>query len=138
MALFDSHRDAIATFPGISVSNWTVDMNTWNTTRDLEDIVRREEMDKRSRKVQTPRHMEKIEKVELDVMALDTINLDEVGKDKLLETYEKLWGASDLAHSIDRPNSYQLGLFLEAISRRQEKAMEILGTLFGEVSAYWT
>ena len=34
VALFDSHRDAITAFPGSSVSDWTVALNTWNTTRE--------------------------------------------------------------------------------------------------------
>ena len=41
MALFDSDRDAIATFTGILVSDWTVDLNIWNVTRDSEDAGKR-------------------------------------------------------------------------------------------------
>ena len=55
----------------------------------------------------------------MNMMAIDTINLEEVRKDEGLNTYEKVWEASDLAHSIDMTNSFRVGLFLEAISRRQ-------------------
>ena len=73
------------------------------------------EMDKMT---QTPRQPDNWEKVYLYIMALDTINLEELGKDEGLVTYEKVWEASDLAHSINMPNSFQVGLFLEAIIRR--------------------
>ena len=38
---FYLHHDTDATFMGSSVSNWTVALNIWNTTRDLEDSGRR-------------------------------------------------------------------------------------------------
>ena len=41
VALFDLYCDTIAAFLGSSVSDWTVALNTWNTTRDLEDARRR-------------------------------------------------------------------------------------------------
>ena len=62
-------------------------------------------------------------------MAVYTINLEEVGKDEVLDTYEKVWEASALAHSIDMPYSFWVGSFLEAIIRSQEKVVELLGTL---------
>ena len=37
VALFDSHHDSIAAFPGILVSDWNVDLNTCNMTRCLEE-----------------------------------------------------------------------------------------------------
>ena len=48
-------------------------------------------------------------------------------------TYEKLWGALALPHRIDIPHSFRVGLFLDAIIRRQEKELEILGMLYGDV-----
>ena len=39
---------------------------------------------------QTPRCPDKIENVYLDMMVLDTIDLEEVGKDEGLVTYEKV------------------------------------------------
>ena len=59
-------------------------------------------------------------------MVLETINLEEVGKDEGLVTNEKVWEASDLDHSINMPHSFWLVLSLE---------MELLGTLCGYVSA---
>ena len=84
---------------------------------------------------QTPLQPDKRENVDLDMMALYTINLEEVSKDEGLATYEKVWEASALAHSIDTPHSFWVGLLLAAISKRQEKAVELLGTLCGEVLA---
>ena len=79
MALFDSHCDSISTFPGRLVSYWTVALNTWNKNRDSEDIGRMEDMAERSGMAQTPRRPDKREKVDLDMMALETINTGEVG-----------------------------------------------------------
>ena len=87
MALFDLHRDAIANFLGRYVSDWTVALNIWNTTRDLEDEGRREDTGERSSREQTPFRTDKRKKIDLHIMALDTINLEEVGKDEDLATY---------------------------------------------------
>ena len=87
MSLFDSHRDAISNFLGRLVYNWTVAINTWNTTRYLEDEVRREEAAERDKMARTPHRPYKSEKVDLDMMALDTIELEEVGKDEGLVIY---------------------------------------------------
>ena len=53
---------------------------------------------------QTFRHQDKMEKVELDMKALDTINLEEVGRYEGFTTYEKVWEDSDLDHSINMPH----------------------------------
>ena len=81
VALFDLHRDAIAAFPGSLVSDWTVALNTWNKNRYLEDSGWREDTTERARMAQTPRRPDKREKFDLDIMALETINLEEVVKD---------------------------------------------------------
>ena len=57
-----------------------------------------------------------------------------MGKDEGLAIYEKVWDSSALAHSINMPHSFRVGLFLEAISRSQEKAVELLGMLCEDVS----
>ena len=75
-------------------------------------------MTEKTRRYQTPRHPDKREKVDLDMMALYTINLEEVVKYEGLATYEKVWEDSDLAHSIYIPHSFWVGLFLETIKRR--------------------
>ena len=54
MELFESHRDAITAFPGSLVSDWTMALNTWNTTRDSEDAGRREDTANKDRTAQTP------------------------------------------------------------------------------------
>ena len=120
------------------MSNWTVALNIWNTTRDLEDLGRREDTTESTRMAQTPRCLDKREKVDLDMIALDTINLEKEGKVEDLATYEKMWEASALAHFINIPHLFWVGLFLEVISRSQDKAVELLGKLHGEVSADWT
>ena len=56
-------------------------LNTWNTTRELEDEGRREDTGERSNRDQTPFRTDKRKKVDLHIMALYTINLEEVGKD---------------------------------------------------------
>ena len=53
MALFDSHFDAITAFLGRLVSNWTVALKTWNTTREYKDAGRREDTTDKARKAQT-------------------------------------------------------------------------------------
>ena len=78
---------------------------------------------------------DKREKVDLGMMALYTINLEEVGKDKGLATYGKVWEAYYLAHSVNIPHSFWVVLFLDAISSRQEKAVDLLGTLCGDFLA---
>jgi len=93
-----------------------VDLNTWNTTRDS---GRREDTAVRARMAQIPCRPDKREKVDLDMMTLDTINLEEVGKDEGLATHEKVLEASAMAYSTDTLHSFWMGLFLEAISRRQ-------------------
>ena len=59
MELFDLHHDAIASFPGSSVSDWTVSLNTWNMNRDSEDAGRREYTVDRVGMAQTPRRPDK-------------------------------------------------------------------------------
>ena len=81
---------------------------------------------------QNPHRPDKREKVDLDMMALESINMEEVGNDEGLEIYENVWEASALAHSIDTIHSFWAGLLLEAIIRRQEKLVEILGILCWE------
>ena len=71
------------------------------------------------------------------MMALDTINLYVVAKDEGSATYENVWEASALDQSIDTPHFFLVGLFLEAIIRRKEKAVELLETLCGNVSTDW-
>ena len=73
----------------------------------------------------------------MDIMNMETINLKEMGKDEGLATYEKVWEASDLAQSINIPHYFWVGLFLEAIIRTQEKAVDLLGILCGEVLVNW-
>ena len=52
------------------------------------------------------------------MMELDTINLEEVGVDEGLTTYEKMWEASASDHSIDMTQAFRVRLFLMVISRR--------------------
>ena len=79
VALFDPHSNSITAFPWSSVSNWTVALNTWNTTRYSEDAGRREDMADKDRTAQTQCRPVKVKHTELDMMELDTINLEEVG-----------------------------------------------------------
>ena len=118
MTLFGSHRDAIKSFPWISVSDWTVALNTWNTTRDSGYAGRREDKTDNTRMAQTPFNPVKVKQNDLEMMELDTINLEEVGVDEGLTTYEKMWEASTSDHSIDMTQAFQVRLFLMVIIRR--------------------
>ena len=69
------------------------------------------------------------------MMALDTINLEEVGMYEGLIIYENIWEASDLYQSINMPQAFWMVLFLKAISRRQEKAVDLLENLYRDVLA---
>ena len=69
-------------------------------------------------------------------MALDTINLYKVGMDEVLIIYKKVWEASASSNSISMPQSFWVGLFPEAISTRQDKAVYLLGILCGDVLSY--
>ena len=119
------------------MSDCTVALNTWNTTRYSEDLGRREDTTDKDRTAQTPRSPVKGKQTDLDMMDLDNINLEEVGMDESLNIYEKMWEASALNHSVDMPEAFRVGLFLKAISRRQKKAVELLGTLCRAVSVGW-
>ena len=79
----------------------------------------------------------KRDKDDLDMMAPNTIKLEELGKNEGLGTYEKLWEAFTLSQSINIPHYFWVGLFLETISRRQEKTVELFGTLYGDVFSDW-
>ena len=49
--------------------------------------------------------------------------------DEGLTIYEKTWETSALDHSIDMPQDFWVGLFLKAVSRSQEKVVDLLGNL---------
>ena len=71
----DSRCDAITAFLGRSVSNWTVALKNWNTTRDSEDAGRRKATAYKARTAQTPCRPVKVKHTYLDMMDIDTINL---------------------------------------------------------------
>ena len=54
--------------------------------------------------------------------------------DEGLTIYGNMWEASALDHSIDMPQAFWVGLFLEEINRSQENALDLLGTLCKVVS----
>ena len=54
VALFDSHHNSITAFPGSSVSDRSIDLNIWNTTRESEYAERREDMADKARTDQKP------------------------------------------------------------------------------------
>ena len=93
-------------------------------------------MDK-ARTAQTPLQPVKGKHTKLDMMELDNINLEEVRMDEGLTKYEKMWEASSLDHSIDMPQAFRVELFLKAVIRRQEKAVNLLVNLCRDVLAYW-
>ena len=89
----------------------------------------------KARTAQTPHRPVKGKQTNLDMMELDTINLEEVGMDEGLTIYEKMWKTSALYHSIDMPQAFRVRLFLKAVRRRQKKMVELLGTLCRGASA---
>ena len=135
MALFDTHRNVITAFPGRSVSGWTVSLNTWNKTIDSEDKGSLDDTTDKSRTDKTSRRPVKYKQTNLYIIELDTINLEEFEMDEGLTIYEKMWGASALDHSIDMNQAFWVGWLLKAISRRQEKAVDLWGTLCRDVSS---
>ena len=48
-----------------------------------------------------------------------------------------MWEASASDHSIDIPQAFRVGLFFEAIRRRQEMAVDLLRTLCRDVLEDW-
>ena len=71
------------------------------------------------------------------MMEIDIINLKEVGMYEGLTIYENMWEASALDHSIDMPQVFRVGLFLKAIRKTQEKAVDLLGTLCRDILEDW-
>ena len=137
MNFFDSHHNEINAFPGSSVSDWTVDLNNWNTTREYEDTGRREETADKARKAQNPYPPFKGKQTDLDTTDLDNINLEEVEMDEVLTIYENMWEYSASDHLINTPQDFRVGLLLKGTIRRQEKAVDLLGTLCRDVLADW-
>ena len=104
-------------------------LNTWNKTRGSEDAGRREDTADMASTAQTPRRTVKGKQTDLDMMEIHTIKLVEVGMDESLTIYENMREASASDQSINTPQAFRVGLFLKAVSRRQDKAVDLLGTL---------
>ena len=68
VTLFDSRRDAITAFPGSSLSDWTIALNTLNTPRGSEYAGRREDMVDKARTAQTPRRPVKDKQTDLEMV----------------------------------------------------------------------
>ena len=68
-------------------------------------------------------------------MVLDAPNSEEVGKEYGLELYNKVWGDLASQISIAMPHKSRLGAFLEYISLRQDRAVELLQKLCADVAA---
>ena len=78
------------------MSYWTMSLKTCNTTRDSEEAIRREDTAYKARMAQTTCRSVKGKHTDLDMMDLDTINLEEVGMDEGFTIYKKMWEASAL------------------------------------------
>ena len=57
--------------------------------------------------------------------------------DEGLTIYENIRKASTSVHSIDMPQDFWVGLLLKSIIRRQEKVVDLLGTLYRDVLVDW-
>ena len=76
MAFFDSRCDSITAFLGRSVSNWTMALKNWNTTRDSEEAGKRGHMAENASTAQTPHRTVNGRQTDLEMMELDTISLE--------------------------------------------------------------
>ena len=68
-------------------------------------------------------------------MVCDAPNPEEVVKEDALEMYEKVWGISSSQLSISVPQTFRVGYFLESLSLRQYRAIELLKNLCSDVAA---
>ena len=58
-------------------------------------------------------------------MVLDAHNPREVGKEYGLKVYEKVWGYLASQISITMPQAFRLGSFIESLSLRQDRSVEL-------------
>ena len=86
-----------------------------------------EDTEDKSKTSQTP--LRTVKHTNLDMMDIDTINLQEVGMNEGFTIYEKMLQASASDHSIGVPQAFWVGLFFKAIISRQQKEVELLGDL---------
>ena len=68
-------------------------------------------------------------------MVFDAPNKGEVGKEDGLEVYEKVWGDSAFQISINLSHTLRVGDFLESLSVRQERDVELLQKLWDDLAA---
>ena len=78
VGLLESHQDLVVSFASYYISKWTLDMNTWENTGEVE-----EESLKRGKDSDNIR----------DAMVFDTSKPEEVGKEDEIELYKKVCGA---------------------------------------------
>ena len=113
MELWESHRVLLGSFASSSLSEWTLDLETWDNTAEAEEeefINHRSDPDNKS----------------TYAMVLDAPNPEEVGKEDGLEVYEKVWGAVASHISIAMTHTFILGDLQESLSLRQDKYVERL------------
>ena len=71
-------------------------------------------------------------------MALDAPKLEYVVNENGLEVYQKVWEAWASQISIAMPQTFRVGYFLEYLSLRQDRAVELLQNLCTNVAVYST
>ena len=103
---------------------------------DSEGEGTREDTGDKARMTQPPHRPDKGKQTDLNMMELDIISLEEVSMHEGLTIYENMWEASALDHPIDTSQEFRVRLFLNDISRRQEKTVKLLETLCRYVLAH--
>ena len=122
MELWESHRVLLGSFASSSLSEWTLDLETWDNTAEAEEeefINHRSDPDNKS----------------TYAMVLDAPSPEEVGKEDGLEVYKKVWGAVASQLSITMPYTFRLGAFLEYLSLKQDISVERLQKLCSDVAS---
>ena len=107
-------------------------LNTWEITED-EEKARRRRAKTEIAKSQSPKRIFNSER-DIDALAIDAPNPEEVGKEDVIEMYEKLWEASVSQLSISVSPTFRLEDFLYSLSLIQGIAVEFSKKLCADVA----
>ena len=120
VGMWVSHRDLVVSFFSYSLSEWTLDLNTWENTGEAEEELLKCSTYSDSR---------------IEAMVFDAPNPEEVGNEDGVEVHDKVWGASASHLYISIPQTFRVGFLLESLSLRQDISVELLQNLCANVAA---
>ena len=120
VGLLESHQDLVVSFASYYISKWTLDMNTWENTGEVEE--------------ESTKHSIDSDNI-IYAMLFDDPNPEEVGKEDRLEVHDKVW--EDLASkiSIAITQTFRVGALLESFSLRQDRAADLFQKLCANMDA---